>query len=159
MANLDTGVRCDVHPCDFSDSNPDEFSFAEPNDFSDNLEPSDFPGNETAAAPPDFAQPDLPSENCDATYPSTACLTAQDLISLPADQIRNYGLSEKPDYVIERTLNILDPGNLTKVLQSISPEEISSIKNIITTQKFDDIISRIPEPQRNELVNSISTAP
>lgn len=137
-----------VAPRDFSDG--DDSGYAAPRDFSD---------GEDYVAPPDFTSPDFSSENCDTTYPSAACLVAQDLISLSPGQIRGYGLSVKPDYIIEHTLNILDPGNLTKVLKSISAEEISSIKNTLTPQKFDAILSKVPEPQHNELVNSISVPP
>lgn len=155
-----SGADDEFAPDDFSGVNDEQTEGAvNPDDFSDN---SDIDlGNETGALPPDFAArpDDFPSANCETTYPSAACLVAQDLISLSPDQIRSYGLSDKPDYVVEQTLNILDPGNLTKVLQSISPEEISSIKTVITPEKFDNILSRIPEPQHNELVNIISVPP
>src|SRR5512145_1611690 len=65
-----------------------------------NLTQEDFE-NMSSAAPPDFTSTDFSSANCEMTYPSAACLVAQDLISLSPDQIRSYGLSDKPDYVVE----------------------------------------------------------
>jgi hypothetical protein len=102
------------------------------------------------ARPPDFS-------GCDENfYHSTACEIVHDLTTLPTDAIRVYGLSDQPDYVIKQTLNLLDVGNLTKVLQNISPQEISKVRDKITNNTFDTILSKVPEPQRHEIINKLS---
>jgi hypothetical protein len=53
--------------------------------------------------------------NCDTNNTSTVCEIVQDLISLPADKVQEYPLSDQPGSVIELTLTLLDSGNLTKV--------------------------------------------
>jgi hypothetical protein len=78
------------------------------------------------------------------------------LISLSADKIKSYGLSDNPDYVIKQTFSALDLGNLTKVLQGISPEELSSIRDKVTPQTFDNILSAVPQPQPDEIVNKLA---
>ena len=127
---------------------------AEPQDFTTT---EDYSGNMTHAEPID--SPDLLRGNCDAGYSSTACLIAQDLISLSADEIATYGLGDNPNYVIEQALNSMDSGNLTKVLQSISPHELTSIKDKLTPQTFETILSKVPEPQHTELLSKVSLPP
>ncbi len=132
---------------------------------------SDFVGNATTLEPPapsDFvvdansgAEPpdmvDMADMNCNTSdYPSTACDIVHDLISLPAVGVRDYGLSAQPHFVIKQTLNLLDPGNLTKVLQNIPLEELSIIRDKLTPQTFNTTLSRVPEPERDQIINKLS---
>jgi hypothetical protein len=124
---------------------------AAPSDFSDFFGTSDFTGNSTAKPS------DVVDENCNTNdYESTACDIVHDLISLPAAQIRDYGLGDQSDFVIKQTLNNLDSGNLTKVLQNIPPEELSMIRDKLTPQTFNTTLLRVPEPQRGQIVDKLS---
>jgi len=116
---------------------------------------STMEGNMTGAEPPDMT--DITGNNCNTNdFASTACDVMHDLISLPADQIRDYGLGDQSDFVINRTLNNLDPGNLTKVLQNILPEELSMIRDKLTPQTFNTTLLRVPESQRDQIVDKLS---
>jgi hypothetical protein len=130
---------------------------------------STMEGNMTGAGPPDFtgtsdftgnstAKPsDVVNENCNTNdYASTACDIVHELISLSAAQIRDYGLGDQSDFVIKQTLNKLDSGNLTKVLQNIPPEELSMIRDKLTLQTFNTTLLRVPEPQRGQIVDKLS---
>ncbi len=122
--------------------------------------PSDFVGDTNSGAePPDMADmPHMSDKNCNTSdYPSTACDIVHDLNSLTADEIRDYGLATQPDFVIKLTLNLLDPGNLTKVLQNIPREEISIIRDKLTPQTFNTTLSRVPEPERDQIINKLSS--
>jgi len=55
--------------------------------------------------------------------------------------------------VIEQSLKLLDNFTLTKVLQSITGEELAQIRQKLTNQTFDDIV---PEPLREPLLNRLS---
>jgi hypothetical protein len=44
-------------------------------------------------------------------------------------------------------------------LQSISPLELTSIKDKLTPQTLETILSKVPEPQHTELVNKVSSFP
>jgi hypothetical protein len=121
-------------------------------------EQSDFPGNMTtgkngSSAPAYIiGRPNI--SNCDTnSYPSRACDIVQDLISLPADKVREYPLSDQSGSVIALTLTLLDSGNLTKVLQNSLPKDLSIIRGKITSEEFYTALSRIPEPEREQIVN------
>jgi hypothetical protein len=121
-------------------------------------EQSDFPGNmttgENGSSAPAYMIGHPNNSNCDTnSYPSTACDIVQDLISLPADKVREYPLSDQPGSVIVLTLTLLDSGNLTKVLQNSLPKDLSIIRDKITSEEFYTALSRIPEPEREQIVN------
>jgi hypothetical protein len=85
-------------------------------------EQSDFLGNittgENASSVPAYMIGRPTISNCDTnSYPSTVCDIVQDLISLPADKVQEYPLSDQLGSAIDLTLTLLDSGNLTKVLQ------------------------------------------
>jgi len=91
---------------------------------------------------------------CDSgNYSSTACSIANDLSSLSPTNIATYGLVNQESTVIEQSLKLLDNFTLTKVLQSITGEELAQIRQKLTNQTFDDII---PEPLREPLLNRLS---
>ena len=91
---------------------------------------------------------------CDSgNYSSTACSIANDLSSLSPTNIATYGLVNQESTVIEQSLKLLDNFTLTKVLQSITGEELAQIRQKLTNQTFDDIV---PEPLREPLLNRLS---
>jgi hypothetical protein len=93
-------------------------------------------------------------EECDSgNYSSTACSIANDLSSLSPTNIATYGLVNQESTVIEQSLKLLDNFTLTKVLQSITGEELAQIRQKLTNQTFDDIV---PEPLREPLLNRLS---
>jgi uncharacterized membrane protein YheB (UPF0754 family) len=55
--------------------------------------------------------------------------------------------------VIEETLELLDNMTLNKVLQSITTEELVTLRQKITNQTFDKIV---PEPLHESLMNRLS---
>ena len=121
-------------------------------------EQSDFLGNMTtgengSSAPAHMiGRPNI--SNCDTkSYTSTVCEIVQDLISLPADKVQEYALNDQPGSVIELTLTLLDSGNLTKVLQNSLPKDLSIIKNKVTSETFYTALTRIPEPERDQILN------
>ena len=69
-----------------------------------------------------------------------------------AKEIKVYGLSDYPPSVILDVLNHLNPGNLTKVLLNLSPEELIRIKAGMAPI-FNETLSSVPEPQRTEILN------
>jgi hypothetical protein len=94
------------------------------------------------------------NSSCDTnSYASTVCDIVQDLTSLPADKVQEYPLSDQPGSVIEQTLTLLDSGNLTKVFQNSLPKDLSVIKNKVTSETFYTALSRIPEPERDQILN------
>ena len=121
---------------------------------------STMEGNMTGAEPPDMSDitgNQTLDEICNTNdFASTTCDIVHDLISLSASQIQDYGLGDQSDFVIKRTLYNLDSGNLTKVLQNISPEELSMIRDKITPQTFNTTLLRVPEPQRDQIVDKLS---
>lgn len=119
---------------------------------------SNFFGNmttgENGSSAPEYMIGHPNNSNCDAnSYPSTVCDAVQDLISLPADKVQEYPLSAQPGSVIEQTLTLLDSGNLAKVLQNSLPKDLSIIKNKVTSETFYTALSRIPEPERDQILN------
>lgn len=119
---------------------------------------SNFFGNmttgENGSSAPEYMIGHPNNSNCDAnSYPSTVCDAVQDLISLPADKVQEYPLSDQPGSVIEQILTLLDSGNLTKVLQNSLPKDLSIIKNKVTSETFYTALSRIPEPERDQILN------
>lgn len=121
-------------------------------------EQSDFIGNmttgENGSSAPAYMIGHPNNSNCDTnSYPSTACDIVQDLLSLPADKVQEYPLSDQPGSVIEQILRLLDSGNLTKVLQNSLPKDLSIIKNKVTSETFYTALSRIPEPERDQILN------
>lgn len=143
-----------VSPPDFSQSDFSEnMTAVAPSDFSANI--SDFAedGRDYLVRPPDLANLNCAMDN----YPSVACVIVLDLISLPANRIQDYPLSDQPDYVIKQTLSIIDPANLTKVLQNISPEELNIIKDKITPQTFNATLLRIPEHERDQVIEKLTS--
>lgn len=119
---------------------------------------SNFFGNmttgENGSSAPAYMIGQPNNSNCDTnSYPSTACDIVQDLLSLPADKVQEYPLSAQPGSVIEQTLTLLDSGNLTKVLQNSLPKDLSIIKNKVTSETFYTALSRIPEPERDQILN------
>lgn len=119
---------------------------------------SNFFGNmttgENGSSAPEYMIGHPNNSNCDAnSYPSTVCDIVQDLISLPADKVQEYPLSAQPGSVIEQTLTLLDSGNLAKVLQNSLPKDLSIIKNKVTSETFYTALSRIPEPERDQILN------
>ena len=121
-------------------------------------EQSDFFGNmttgENGSSAPAYMIVYPNNSNCDTnSYPSTACDIVQDLISLLADKVQEYPLSDQPGSVIEQILTLLDSGNLTKVLQNSLPKDLSIIKNKVTSETFYTALSRIPEPERDQILN------
>lgn len=91
---------------------------------------------------------------CDSgNYSYTACSIANDLFSLSPTNIATYGLVNQESTVIEQSLKLLDNFTLTKVLQSITGEELAQIRQKLTNQTFDDIV---PEPLREPLLNRLS---
>jgi hypothetical protein len=101
--------------------------------------------------------PPLPSDlivRCDSgNYSSTACEIAEDMISLLPSGIATYGLVDQDPKVIEQTLQLLNNWTLTKVLQSITTEELAQIRQKLTNQTFDNIVS---DPLREQLLNRLS---
>jgi hypothetical protein len=101
--------------------------------------------------------PLLPSDlivRCDSgNYSSTACEIAEDMISLLPSGIATYGLVDQDPKVIEQTLQLLNNWTLTKVLQSITTEELAQIRQKLTNQTFDNIVS---DPLREQLLNRLS---
>ena len=121
-------------------------------------EQSDFPGNmmtgDNGSSAPAYLIGRPSISNCDTnSYPSTVCDIVQDIISLPADKVREYRLSDQSGSVIALTLTLLDSGNLSKVLQNSLPKDLSIIRNKITSEEFYTALSRIPEPEREQIVN------
>ena len=108
------------------------------------------------AEPPDFTARDLSSCNT-SNYQSQACMNAKDLISLSPDSIRDYGLNDYDGKVIEKTLELLDSGNLTKVLQNIPPEGLIQIRDKVTSGIFNNTISIVPEPEQVQILNKLSS--
>jgi hypothetical protein len=91
---------------------------------------------------------------CDSgNYSSAACDIAEDMISLLPGNIATYGLANQDSKVIEQTLQLLDNWTLTKVLQSITTEELVQLRQKLTNQTFDNIV---PEPLRGQLLNRLS---
>ena len=91
---------------------------------------------------------------CDSgNYSSNACSIAKDLSSLSPTNIATYGLVNQESTVIEQSLKLLDNFTLTKVLQSITGEDLAQIRQKLTNQTFDDIV---PEPLREPLLNRLS---
>jgi len=101
--------------------------------------------------------PPLPSDlivKCDSgNYSSTACEIAEDMISLLPSGIATYGLADQDPKVIEQTLQLLNNWTLNKVLQSITTEELAQIRQKLTNQTFDNIVS---DPLREQLLNRLS---
>jgi len=101
--------------------------------------------------------PPLPSDlivRCDSgNYSSTACEIAEDMISLLPSNIATYGLADQDSKVIEQTLQLLNNWTLNKVLQSITTEELAQIRQKLTNQTFDNIVS---DPLREQLLNRLS---
>lgn len=121
-------------------------------------EQSDFPDNmttgENGSSAPAYKIGHPNNSSCDTnSYASTVCDIVQDLTSLPADKVQEYPLSSQPGSVIEQTLTLLDSGNLTKVLQYSLPKDLSIIKNKVTSETFYTALSRIPEPERDQILN------
>jgi hypothetical protein len=121
-------------------------------------EQSDFPRNvttgEDGSSAPAYMIGHPKNSSCDTnSYASTVCDIVQDLNSLPADKVQEYPLSDQPGSVIEQTLTLLDSGNLTKVLQNSLPKDLSIIKNKVTSETFYTALSRIPEPERDQILN------
>jgi hypothetical protein len=118
---------------------------------------SDF--GKTGAEPSDFIdQPNLANGTCNTSdYPSTTCDVVNVLKSLTADEIHSYGLADQPDIVIKQALPLLDPRNLTKVLQNVPHEELTVIRDILTPQVFNRTLSGIPELERNQILNKLSS--
>jgi hypothetical protein len=118
---------------------------------------SNFFGNmttgENVSSAPEYMIGHPNNSNCDANSYPTVCDTVQDLISLPADKVQEYPLSAQPGSVIEQGLSLLDSGNLTKVLQNSLPKDLSIIKNKVTSETFYTALSRIPEPERDQILN------
>ena len=101
--------------------------------------------------------PPIPSElkaSCDSgNFSSIACSIAGELIFLSPSNIALYGLANNDPKVIEETLELLDNMTLNKVLQSITTEELITLRQKITNQTFDNII---PEPLHDSLMNRLS---
>ena len=101
--------------------------------------------------------PPMPSElkdSCDTgNFSSTACSIAGELIFLSPSDIALYGLANNDPMVIEETLELLDNMTLNKVLQSITAEELVTLRQKITNQTFDKIV---PEPLHESLMNRLS---
>lgn len=101
--------------------------------------------------------PPIPSElkaSCDTgNFSSTACSIAGELIFLSPSDIALYGLANNDPKVIEETLELLDNMTLNKVLQSITNEELVTLRQKITNQTFDNIV---PEPLHESLMNRLS---
>jgi hypothetical protein len=85
------------------------------------------------AEPPDFPPTGNLTSCTISNYQSTACNIAKDLILLSPDRIRDYGLNDYDGKTIEQALKLLDPGNLTKVLQNIPPEDFAQIKDKVSS--------------------------
>lgn len=130
-------------------------------------EQSDFSGNTVLAIKiyqeggpkaekSDFTQTQNFTSCKENNYQSNACNIAKDLISLSPDSIREYGLNVYDGKVIEQTLKLLDPGNLTKVLQNIPLEDLIQIRNKVTPGIFNSTLSVLPEPQEIQILNKLS---
>ena len=103
---------------------------------------------------PDLPVPSELKASCDTgNFSSTACNIAGELIFLSSSDIALYGLSNNDPMVIEQTLELLDNMTLSKVLQSITTEELVILRQKITNQTFDNIV---PEPLHESLMNRLS---
>jgi len=120
------------------------------------MSPSDFASFENftmdQAKTSDFSA----MASCNSTeLQTTSCKVARDLITLKAEEIKNYGLTDFSDIDIENALNLLDPENLTKVLLNIPDDDLLQINDRLTNSTLNNILSKIPEHQRNEILNKI----
>ena len=101
--------------------------------------------------------PSLPNElksSCDTgNFSSTACNIAGELTFLSPSDIALYNLSNNDPMVIKETFELLDNMTLNKVLQSITTEELVTVRQKITNQTFDNIV---PGPLRESLMNRLS---
>ena len=115
---------------------------------------SDFTDLPLPVAPGDLTASDF--SDCTNDFPSTSCRIAKDLTGLKPEEIKVYGLSDYPSSVIQNALMFLNPGNLTKVLLNLPPNELIQIREGIAPQVFNNTLSLVPEPQRTELLNKTS---
>jgi len=103
--------------------------------------------------------PTVPSDiiaKCDGgNYSTAACDLAKEMSSLSPNNVATFGLSGKDSKVIEQTLRILDNMTLTKVLQSITTDELVQIRQKLTNQTFDNIL---PDSLRENLLYRLSAS-
>ena len=98
-----------------------------------------IPGNVTMS-PPDFSSPDISSN---------AKLIADDIALYNETEIKDYPLTDLQPEEIKAVFAILNPGNVSKVLISISDEGLDDIKNKLSKEEFNNILNTLPNETKN----------
>ena len=80
--------------------------------------------------------------------PSRACIVAEQLKKLNGSQIADFGLADYGNEVIKRALNLLDAGNLTKVLRNLPKEDLMAIENGLSPEVLNSIINKTAATDR-----------
>ena len=98
-----------------------------------------IPGNVTMS-PLDFSSPDISSN---------AKLIADDIALYNETEIKDYPLTDLQPEEIKAVFAILNPGNVSKVLISISDEGLDDIKNKLSKEEFNNILNTLPNETKN----------
>jgi hypothetical protein len=93
---------------------------------------------------------------CKTDFLSTACKVEQQLKALKPDEVEGYGLTDYAPDVIKSALSVLDRGNLTKVMLNLPENELSQLREKLTSEVFNNTLRFVPEPQRTEIINRAS---
>lgn len=121
------------------------------------------PSNMTSSYPPTPPTPPMSmsdlnrNQNCsNEGFSSRACVVAQELVKLNGSEITDFGLGDYDKEVILSALNLLDSGNLTKVLKSISHTDLISIREKLGDETLNSTLWKIPLPERNKIMANLS---
>ena len=75
---------------------------------------------------------------------SNSKLIVQEIIDLNETEIKDYPLTDLAPEELKEVLNMLDSGNLSKVLLNIPIEEIKEIQKQLSSNEFNKILNRLP---------------
>lgn len=87
---------------------------------------------------------------------SNAKLIADDIGLYNETEIKDYSLTDLPAEDVQAVLNILNIGNISKVLLNISEEELDNIKNKLTEEKFNNILKRLSVENQTKVIERIN---
>lgn len=83
-------------------------------------------------------------DSLDFNFSTNAKLIAQEISLYNETEIRDYPLSDLPTEEIKSVFNVLDSGNLSKVLLNMPVNDIKKIQKQLSDDEFNSILKRLP---------------
>jgi hypothetical protein len=117
------------------------------NSYAQEVNPEDFISPEIRS--PDFNSPD-------DNFSPNARIIAQEIILYNETEIKDYPFIDLPSEELKAVFNILDSGNLTKVLLNIPVNAIQEIQNKLSEDEFNNILNRVSIENQTKIKERIN---